>query len=287
MKKIHFKTFFEKVKFKYKVSILNENTLEETFHIRLSRLNVFLVICSFFFIVFLLNSVLIITTPLKYFLPGYASSDERTEIINKNISVDSISQVVARQSEYVELLQQIMSGDIQVEKVVPLDSLMLAKKEELLTKKTKAEQRFCEKFEKEEQYNLSVLTVAPKGQSEFVFFKPVKGAISQKYNPTKGLYGINISIAANQTVVSALDGTVINADFTIDDGYIITVQHPNDFISVYKNNSQLLKNTGAQVKAGEGIAISGIVTEKNTSPYLHFELWQKGKPVNPEEYIIF
>ncbi len=287
MKKIHFKTFFEKVKFKYKVSILNENTLEETFHIRLSRLNVFLVVCSFFLIVFVLNSVLIITTPLKYFLPGYASSDERTEIINKNISIDSISQVVAQQSEYLELLTQIMSGDVKIEKVLPLDSLMLEKKEELLMKKTKVEQRFCEKFEKEEQYNLSILSVAPKGQSEFVFFKPVKGAVSQKYNPIKGMYGINISTAANQAVVSVLDGTVINSDFTIDEGYIITIQHSNDFISVYKNNSQLLKNTGAQVKAGEGIAISGNATEKSASPYLHFELWQKGKPVNPEEYIIF
>ncbi len=287
MKKFHFKTFFKKVKFKYRVSILNENTLEETFYIRLSRLNVFLVVCSFFAIVFLLNSVLIITTPLKYFLPGYASSDERIEIINKSINIDSIADVVSRQSEYIELLTQIMSGDIKVEKVVPLDSLMLAKKEDLLLKKTKSEQRFCQNFEKEEQYNLSVLSVAPKGQSEFVFFKPVKGAISQKYNPIKGIYGIKISTASNQNVVSVLEGTVINANFTIDEGYVMTIQHPNDFISVYKNNSQLLKNIGAQVKAGEGIAIAGNVTDKNINPYLHFELWQKGKPVNPEEYIIF
>ncbi len=286
-KKFHFKTYLEKVKFKYKVSILNENTLEETFHIRLSRLNVFLMACSILFIVFIINSLLIGITPLKHFLPGYESSERRSELVSNAIVIDSISGAVKAQDQYIELLRNIVAGNIKPEEIKKLDSTALKKREELLAGKTKNEKEYCEDWEKEEKYNLSVLNSTQKNQKEFVFFKPAKGSISEKFNPKKLNYGIHINTAPNQNIVSVLDGTVINTGFTIDEGYVITIQHANEFISIYKNNSQLLKSIGSTVKAGESIAISGNTGEKTASPYLHFELWQKGKPVNPEEYIIF
>ena len=70
-KKSSSKTLWQKLLFRYCVSILNENTLTETFHIRLSRLSVFLIISAFAIISFLLLSVLIFITPIKHYLPGY------------------------------------------------------------------------------------------------------------------------------------------------------------------------------------------------------------------------
>ncbi|HRG91008.1 MAG TPA: M23 family metallopeptidase, partial [Chitinophagales bacterium] len=69
--------------------------------------------------------------------------------------------------------------------------------------------------------------------------------------------------------------------------YVITVQHANDLVSIYKHNSKLLKKTGAYIKAGEVIAVVGNTGELSTGPHLHFELWHKGRSLNPKDYIAF
>lgn len=286
MNKAKLQAFLEKIKFKYKVSILNENTLEETFHIRLSRLNVFLATCSLIALCFIINSILIIKTPLKQFLPGYESSMVRAEFIHNAIKVDSLENAVKKQNHYMEVMQKVLAGDIKIEKVVPLDSLALKKREEVLTTKSDREKEFCEEFEQEEQYNLGILTT-PKQEKAFVFFRPAKGIILNKFNPRKGHYGVDIATAQNENVMAVLNGTVIYSGFTIDDGYVIAIQHENEYISIYKNNTQLLKEPGAIVKAGESIAITGGQNKSTQKAHLHFELWQKGKTLNPEEHIIF
>lgn len=287
MKKIHFKAFFEKIRFKYRVSILNENTLEETLHFRLSRLNVFLATCIFITLCFIIDSLLIIKTPIKQFLPGYENSDVRAEYIHSAIVVDSLYDQVKKQDKYIAVLRNVLSGDLKMDKVVPLDSLALKNREEVLLTKQKNEKKFCDEFETEEQYNLSNSGTEPKTKSASVFFKPVKGIISDKFNTQKSHFGVDVITAPNENIVSVLDGTIIYTGFTINDGYVIAVQHQNEYISIYKNNSHLLKSIGSNVKAGESIAIAGNTGKKTTQTHIHFELWQKGKPINPEEYIIF
>ena len=58
-------------------------------------------------------------------------------------------------------------------------------------------------------------------------------------------------------------------------------------MSVYKHNAALLKKEGAFVNAGDAVALVGNTGELTTGPHLHFELWSKGLPVNPQEYINF
>jgi murein DD-endopeptidase MepM/ murein hydrolase activator NlpD len=58
-------------------------------------------------------------------------------------------------------------------------------------------------------------------------------------------------------------------------------------LSIYKHNSKLLKKTGNFVGNGEAIAIIGNTGELTDGPHLHFELWFKSTPLNPEDYILF
>jgi len=67
----------------------------------------------------------------------------------------------------------------------------------------------------------------------------------------------------------------------------VQVQHENNYLSIYKNNTRVLKKVGDEVKAGESIAITGDATGKKTGSQFYFELWKQGKPVDPEEVIIF
>ena len=99
--------------------------------------------------------------------------------------------------------------------------------------------------------------------------------------------GADIVAPQNEIVKATLDGTVIFATWTLETGHIIAIQHDNNLISVYKHNSALLKEQGSYVKAGEPIAIVGETGEFQTGPHLHFELWHNGRPINPEDYIVF
>ncbi|MDD2612831.1 MAG: M23 family metallopeptidase, partial [Bacteroidales bacterium] len=75
--------------------------------------------------------------------------------------------------------------------------------------------------------------------------------------------------------------------YTTDYDYVIEVQHNNDYISVYKYMSELLKKQGDKVKAGEAIGIVGKSPARAGFPHLYFELWNKGVAINPQDYIVF
>ena len=101
--------------------------------------------------------------------------------------------------------------------------------------------------------------------------------------------GVNVDIVAKQNsrISSALDGTVIFSEWTMETGYVIMIQHDQNIVTCYKHNAELLKKQGDKVKAGEVIAIMGNTGKETTGPHLHFELWVNGNPINPEDYISF
>lgn len=279
------KNFFQRLRFKYRVSILNENTLEEAFHLRLSRLSVFLVTGTFAVLSFLLLSLLIFFTPIKHFLPGFADSSIRSELITETMRVDSLTQSLTLQQKQMKVIKDILAGNIALD-TVNTDSLEIKNWENLSLGKSKDEQAFVEKFEQEEKYNLGSIPL-PKEEVVEVFVKPVKGVITQPFAPKMNQYGVELATSPNEAVLSVLKGTVVLVDYSLKFGYIIGIQHDNGFFSVYKNNERVLKQVGQEVRAGEVIGIVGAAGKQTTDSYLHFEVWQKGKPVNPADYIIF
>ncbi|HPV57186.1 MAG TPA: M23 family metallopeptidase, partial [Tenuifilaceae bacterium] len=119
------------------------------------------------------------------------------------------------------------------------------------------------------------------------FIPPVKGVVTNGYNPMVYHYGIDLVAAPNEVVLSIAKGTIILSNWTLETGYTLSIQHDNNFISVYKHNSKLLKRQGDRVDAGEAIAIIGNSGELTTGPHLHFELWQNGHSVDPAKFINF
>jgi ABC-type multidrug transport system fused ATPase/permease subunit len=279
------KKFLQRIRFKYRVSILNENTLEEAFHLRLSRLSVYLITGTFALVSFILLSLLIFFTPIKYFLPGFADSSIRSELMMETMRVDSLTQALDLQQKQMSVIKDILAGNIVLD-TVDVDSLEVKNWDNLLLGKSEAEQEFVEEFEREEKYNLGSIAV-PKTEMTEVFVKPVKGVIIQPFNPKLNQYGVELAASPSEAVLAALKGTVVLVDYSLKFGYVIGIQHDNGFFSVYKNNERVLKQVGQEVRVGEVIGIVGAAGKQTTDSYLHFELWQKGKPVNPAEYIIF
>jgi murein DD-endopeptidase MepM/ murein hydrolase activator NlpD len=281
-----FKSFLQKLRFQYRVSVLNENTLEESWHIRLSRLSVLVYASTLILLTFILLTILIFATPLRYYLPGYNEGGNRPEIVSRAMHLDSLKKEVELQAGYLDVIRSIIKGEVKPDSIAQLDSAQLKEKAISFVEKSKAEKEFIENYESEEKYNLSNIT-GVKNKNVYVFFRPVKGVISSSFNPSENQYGINIITSKSETVLSVLSGTVVFTGFTFDVGWVISIQHENGYLSVYKNNSRLLKKIGDSVKAGEGIAVTG-ETSRNTPPeQFYFELWQQGKPMNPEDLIIF
>ncbi len=125
----------------------------------------------------------------------------------------------------------------------------------------------------------------PLGQRFFT--PPLTGELSKTFDPAAKHFGVDVIAPKNTAIKSSLDGFVISADWTLETGNTICVQHKGDVITFYKHNSALLKKVGDIVKAGEAIAIIGDTGDHSSGPHLHFEIWHKGMPIDPGDYINF
>lgn len=285
VKKKRHKAFWSNIKFKYKLTIINENTLEEVVGLRVSKLNGISVLLSVLTVLFLVASVIIAFTPLRNYLPGYMNSEIRAQVVENALRVDSLQQLVDRQNLYIMNIQDIFSGTIRVDTVHNMDSLTTVREDSLM-ERTQREAEFRKQYEETEKYNLTSITTRPDIEG-LIFYRPTRGMITEKFDADRKHYGTDIAANPGESVLATLDGTVILSTYTAETGYVIEVQHNQDFISVYKHCSSLLKREGDTVQAGEAIALVGNSGQLTTGPHLHFELWHKGRAVNPEQYIVF
>ncbi|WP_294632336.1 M23 family metallopeptidase [uncultured Bacteroides sp.] len=285
VKKKRHLAFWSNIKFKYKLTIINENTLEEMIGIRVSKLNGISVLLSVLTVLFLIASAIIAFTPLRNYLPGYMNSDVRAQVVENALRVDSLQQLVDRQNMYIMNIQDIFRGTVRIDTVHSIDSLTTVREDSLM-ERTQREIDFRKQYEETEKYNLTSITSRPNIEG-MIFYRPTRGMITDRYNADKKHYGTDIAANPGESVLATLDGTVILSTYTAETGYVIEVQHNQDFISVYKHCGSLLKQEGDIVQAGEAIALVGNSGQLTTGPHLHFELWHKRRAVNPEKYIVF
>lgn len=285
VKKKRQKAFWSNIKFKYKLTVINENTLEEIVGIRVSKLNGISVLLSVLTVLFLAAAVIIAFTPLRNYLPGYMNSEIRAQVVENALRADSLQQLVNRQNLYIMNIQDIFRGTVRPDTVHSIDSLT-SLREDSLMKRTQREDEFRKQYEETEKYNLTSITARPHVEG-LIFYRPTRGMVTEKFDADKRHYGTDIAANPGESVLATLDGTVILSTYTAETGYVIEVQHNQDFISVYKHCSSLLKREGDAVQAGEAIALVGNSGQQTTGPHLHFELWHKRRAVNPEQYIVF
>ena len=286
-------SLLKKLSSKYKLAIFNEQTYEEVIVLRLSRLNVFTLVGAFGIVLIILVTLLISFTSLREFIPGYPSPNERLLIVRNAQRLDSLDQEIRQRDRFINNFQAVLKGEESELFSADEDSRDEVASEESLARIefTKSEQDsiFRKEVEREERFNLSVRPASTKliALENTFFFSPLKGMIVNAFGDTKGHYGVDIVAAPGARVSAVMDGTVVFSGWTVETGFVIQIQHPNNIISIYKHNERLLKEAGQTVKAGEAIAHVGNSGELTTGPHLHFELWYNGMPLNPEEYISF
>ena len=280
------KKFAKKLLHKYRLIILNEDTFEERFAIKLTRLNVFVIMSISTILLIAATTVLIAFTPLREYIPGYSSTSLKRKATQLSYKTDSIQQAIAINQQYLESIKRVLKGDVSTVNFNK-DSIINAAEIDLnlINLIPSAEDSLLrEKVDKEDKYNLFESATS---KVNFVLFPPVNGTISEGYSVQDKHYAIDIVVAKDTPVKATADGTVILAEWTTQTGYVVVIEHTNGLISVYKHNASLTKAQGDLVKSGEVIAISGNAGELTTGPHLHFELWSDGYPINPTTFIDF
>lgn len=279
------KKLYDRLKNQYRLIVYNDTTFQSVWSMKLSRLKVFTATSLLSAIIVVLVILLIATTGLREYIPGYPKAEYRQMLVHNALKVDSLEQELAKRDQFFKGIQAIMSGEL------PEDNISIQEN-------TEQEQVEFQEFNHDsvfkdqllaEQLSLSLQNDDNKtaGLSQIHFFVPVKGVVTEHFNATPNHFGIDLVSEANSRISAVLGGTVIFSGWTLETGYVIYLQHETNLISVYKHNAELLKGTGEKVNAGEAIAIIGNTGELSTGPHLHFELWYKGTAINPEQYIDF
>ncbi|MFP4619895.1 MAG: M23 family metallopeptidase [Bacteroidales bacterium] len=280
-------SFLQRLKDKYRLIIFNDNTFEEIWFMRLSRLNILAVVGSGIILLIVLVSVLIAYTPIREFIPGYPEADMKRRMVENYQKLDSLEKELNLRSQYVDNISTVINGEIPKDHPESPDTTI--NNQHVTFEKSRHDSMLREQIEEEEKYTLSVNYQEPSGRdlSQIHFFSPCNGLVTNSFDAKENHFGTDIVAEENNVVKAALEGTVTMANWTLKTGYIIQIQHDNNLLTVYKHNAELLKQVGDHVKAGEAIAVIGNSGELSSGPHLHFELWRNGTPLDPEKYIVF
>ncbi|MCA0235337.1 MAG: M23 family metallopeptidase [Bacteroidetes bacterium] len=296
------RSLMDKLRDKYRLVIMNDDTFEEVTSIKLTPLSVYVGLSTLIVGTAILVTMAIVWTPLKRYIPGYGDFKRDGEIATLVDKVNALENEVEATRRYNENFRKLLVGDLETM------SKEAAEKQGKPADTADALPQEVDRIPEDEQLRSAVAkgtftadpTLAtPVAQAsagfaprdipleQLFFMPPVSGEMTSGFDFKKDHYGIDIAAPKNTAVKSAADGVVISAGYTVETGYSIAIQHPNNVVTMYKHNSVLLKQTGSSVKAGEAIAIIGNSGESTSGPHLHFELWYKGQAVDPSDYINF
>lgn len=270
----------------FTLSIRENDTYKYLWSIRFTKTRTFIAIISFFVMFTAMIYCAIAYTPIRTFIPGYPDARSKRAAIQNAIKVDSLEKVIYRWEIYSENLKRAVEGKAPIK----IDSIVKASRKDAATQNEtatiqKQDSLLREQVKEEEQFEISKRNKRDLPIEGLHFFTPLKGVISQGYDPIHPY--IDITAPAGSVVKAVLDGTVIYAGWSQDSGNTIQVQHSDDIVSIYKHNEKLLKKVGDKVKAGTSIALVGNTGDATTGTHLHFELWHKGEAVDPTSYIKF
>ena len=285
-KRLKRKLIKKKLFTKNRLVILNEDSFEEIFSLKLTLMNVFVVATIGAILIITTTTFIIAFTPLREFIPGYASDELKRNATVLALKSDSLANAVKKNEAYIASIKKILTGDVDFAQRNK-DSIYATKTENGDVEEvqiSEADKKLRQEVAREDKYNLF-----EKAQSKvsLVLFPPAKGSITEKFSSNKKHFAVDVALAKNTPIKATLNGTVIFADWTPSTGNVIIIRHNNGFISVYKHAASLTKSQGDVVRTGEAIALAGSTGQESTGVHLHFELWKDGYAIDPTQFIEF
>ena len=275
---------------RYLLIIRNEENFAEKKTISFNYARIILIL-TVFFILTLLLAIYLVSTALNQWLDlRYAQSLANRQLIDLSMQVDSMTFELNAKDRYVNNIRLILEGKDSLYSALSDPSSELGFNEDVVLASGYAEvdSQFRANYEQSDLGLVQYLDAEASELREMYLFKPIEGIVTDGFDPAADHFGTDLVAKENEPIKSIADGIVIFSSWTLEGGYVIGIQHTRgNLISIYKHNSDLLKNVGNFVTRGEIIAIIGNTGELTSGPHLHFELWHRGNAINPEDYIAF
>jgi murein DD-endopeptidase MepM/ murein hydrolase activator NlpD len=271
----------------FRLSLLDAKTHQQLKSVRFTKTSfIITIVCSIVVFCAIIFS-LIAFTPIRTFIPGYPDANTRRTAIQNAIKADSLENVIYKWELYARNLRRVLEGESGLD----INSLMTASKKQAEAVKNQKylntqDSLLRKNIQEEEMFEIAGRNSRSLPIEGMHFFTPLKGVITQGYDPAMHPY-IDIAAPEGTAVNAVADGTVIFTGWSDETGYTIQLQHDSDIISIYKHNNKLTKKVGDKVKAGTAIALVGNTGSLTTGPHLHFELWYKGESMDPTKHINF
>ena len=275
------KGFFKKLFNDYKVVVSSEDTFEEKFAFKASKINVFVLMLVYSVILILFTISIVFFTQLRELVPGYSSSDLLNRAIYLTQKTDSLERQIELNNKFYKSIEDVLSG--KTDEFIERDNILIdsgLNDKNLFSISPNSEDSILRNYvDSQDKFNLTINELVIENK---MFFSPIKGDITQTFNFEENHFAIDIAADIGTPVKSILDGKILFSEWSVDTGHVIIVDHGDNIVSVYKHNSKSLKEQNDFVQAGEVIAYSGNQGSLSSGPHLHFELWKNGTPIDPE-----
>jgi murein DD-endopeptidase MepM/ murein hydrolase activator NlpD len=254
----------------YVLALVNRRTFEEKASIKLTPMNLLFLFGGGFLLVCILFIALVSFTPLKRYIPGFPGEEMEERSVRAMAKADSLEYELELMKEHFSRIRAVMRGDEELS-----DSLEEKAPNTLHPGSSESPRKMTHR-------------AADQGvpMREY-FFPPLRGPLTDAFDPSAQHFGVDLTARKGKAIKAVLEGTVVFASWTPEQGKVIQIQHPQGLLSVYKHNSVLLKEAGQKVGTGDPIAVIGNTGSITTGPHLHFELWYRGDPVDPEKVMVF
>ena len=274
---------------KYRIELLHIETLEKKVSFETSILSIILTLFLSVLAIMGATIALVAFTPLKEYMPGYADANLNRQIKALSMQADSITEQMRQKDLYMSNIINILQGNDTCQLPTdPNNAPPVLPSTTIDTSSAISEKDSLLRAEYDSyKYSLNSITPTKGGTPIPNFYPPLNGTITTKFSKEKSHLGIDITAPDNEIVKSTLEGTVIIATWSSENNYIIGIQHANNFFSLYRENSALIKREGDFVRAGEPIVIIGKSRTMPNQNSLHFEIWHNGTATDPEELISF
>ena len=112
MAKLEAGTTLQRLRNRYRLVILNDDTYEEVVTFRLSRMSVYIALSTMFVLLTSLTVGLIVFTPLRYYVPGYGNANLGREYRQLKYVTDSLEKQLTYQAEYINGIRKVLAGDV-------------------------------------------------------------------------------------------------------------------------------------------------------------------------------
>lgn len=261
---------------RYRLDFIKENTFNRIWSVRMTRARVIAVSAAICAAGAALLWVIIVYTPVRQLIPGTLQGDLRAQYIEAALKLDSLEEAARQNAAYINNIASVLQGDFDPESIRPDSTAAALSVSDSLLAASDAERMFVQRYRQDERFNLSVL--APIAAEGMIFTAPLSA--SGVVTPKAG-GGIEISTSRATPVSAVYRGTVVSVTTAANGLSTITVQHPNDFVSVYSGVGDLFVTSGQKVQAGRRMA------HTDARHSLTFELWHSGTSLDPREYIAF